>query len=236
MGPRGVSFGLCTRMYMCACLDTDARVHTPVTCTGHTHVDAHTCTRVSWQAWASGEWAGLKRDRTLYDLIDPSVHHSPVLGHTRPEAQARCLACPQQCLQHTYPLQPKDAGMPQKCAHVSTRAYLHAHTLRVGVPVMAHTHIHVYMCTRTPTDMPSLTRLHAHRHVYVQHTCKRVWPSQPRALTFSHRSSALAVFCSFPNPQVWGWAGWWVLGGGPDVNSSSPDHSSPLWQLLTGVA
>lgn len=96
-----------------------------------------------------GSGQGLKRDRTLYDLIDPSVHHSPVLGHTCPEEHGHvCLACPQQCLQHTYPLQPKDAGMPQKCAHVSTCAYLHAHTLScVGVHVhgtRTYTCAHVY--------------------------------------------------------------------------------------------
>ena len=41
--------------YMCA--------HTSHTCTGHTHVDAHTCTCV--QAWASGEWAGVEKRQNL---------------------------------------------------------------------------------------------------------------------------------------------------------------------------
>lgn len=43
--------------YMCA--------HSSHACTRHTHVDAHTCTHVYWQAWASGEWAGVEKRQNL---------------------------------------------------------------------------------------------------------------------------------------------------------------------------
>ena len=62
-GPRGVSFGLCVYMHVHVCVlrHRCMRAHTSHVCTGHTHVDANTCTRVYWQAWASGEWAGVER-------------------------------------------------------------------------------------------------------------------------------------------------------------------------------
>lgn len=77
--------------------------------------------------------------------------------------------------------------LPEVCARKHVRIPARTHPFTWAYLHTYRTHV-VYMCIRTPTDMPFLTRLHAHRHVYVQHTCKRVWPSQPRALTFSHRS------------------------------------------------
>lgn len=198
---------VCTCMYMCACLDTDACVHTPVTCAQDTLTWmltlAHVCTG---RPGPQGSGQGLKGDRTVYDWIDPSVHHSPVQGHTCPEEHRHvCLAYPRQCLQHTYPLQPKDAGMPQKCAHISICACLHAHTLScVGI------HVHgTHTCTCTCVHVHVYT--YAHRHVYMQHMCKRVWPSQPRALTFSHRSSGLGSSLFLPKPSGLGLdCGSWV--------------------------
>ena len=48
---------VCVYMHVCVCVLRHRYMcaHTSHACTGHTHVDALTCTRVSWQAWASGE-------------------------------------------------------------------------------------------------------------------------------------------------------------------------------------
>lgn len=80
-----------------------------------------------------------------------------------------CLTYAQKCLQLTYPLPPKDTGMPQKCAHITCKYMCipaRTHTLsRVGM----HLHgTHTYTCS--PSDISALTYLHAHKLVYLRHT------------------------------------------------------------------
>ena len=93
----------------------------------------------------------LKRDRTLDDLIDPLLHHSPVQGHTCPHKLRHvCLTYAQKCLQHTYPLPPKTQACPT--LHTSTCAYLHTHTpFHVWACMcMVRTRIHVHPQTYRP--------------------------------------------------------------------------------------
>ena len=91
--------------------------------------------------------------------------------------------------------------------HVHTRAHAHTHThpfvcghaCAWCIHMYTHRHVVPYIFTRPQT------------HVYMQHTCKHVWPSQPRALTFSHRSSGLGSSLFLPKPSGLGLdCGSWV--------------------------